>query len=341
MLENSIKGPDYVKLLKKRKRKPKNKYKELNLQQRRAAGIIDDDISKEHDSQSATKTLEVKNDIKKCEPAVKVGEKTKKRNKKRKLSEHQKSSNDEQFPRKKQKLSDTGNDTDSKKKNVSKHSKALVEIQPQSESTRVGSKFNCKKLRMVLEKSKNVEQNAKTLATEANETKSLPIKKKKLKESPVKAKSLRERVMEKLASARFRYINENLYNMTSKEAVNMFNEDVEAFKVYHEGYSAQVDKWPVNPVDIMIEFIDSRWVLPSYLSRTRIFRRPHILSLGWFFREGNLVVADFGCGEAKIARSVRGKTVHSFDLVALNEHVTVCDISKVVTWNLQFVFVRF
>jgi len=40
------------------------------------------------------------------------------------------------------------------------------------------------------------------------------------------------------------------------------------------------------------------------------------------------VVADFGCGDAKIARSV-ASIVHSFDLVALNEHVTACDMAHV------------
>ena len=40
------------------------------------------------------------------------------------------------------------------------------------------------------------------------------------------------------------------------------------------------------------------------------------------------MIADFGCGEAWIAQKVKNK-VHSFDLVAVNEHVTVADISKV------------
>jgi hypothetical protein len=39
-------------------------------------------------------------------------------------------------------------------------------------------------------------------------------------------------------------------------------------------------------------------------------------------------VADFGCGDAKIARSVPN-VVHSFDLVALNSHVIPCDMSHV------------
>lgn len=41
-----------------------------------------------------------------------------------------------------------------------------------------------------------------------------------------------------------------------------------------------------------------------------------------------LVVADMGCGDAKIARSVQQK-VHSFDLAAPNKWVTACDIAHV------------
>lgn len=42
------------------------------------------------------------------------------------------------------------------------------------------------------------------------------------------------------------------------------------------------------------------------------------------------MVADFGCGDAKIARSVPN-VVQSFDLVALNDHVTACDMTHVST----------
>ncbi len=40
-----------------------------------------------------------------------------------------------------------------------------------------------------------------------------------------------------------------------------------------------------------------------------------------------LVVADMGCGDAKIAQNVPQK-VHSFDLVAANKWITACDIAK-------------
>lgn len=45
-------------------------------------------------------------------------------------------------------------------------------------------------------------------------------------------------------------------------------------------------------------------------------------------RPSSLVVADFGCGDCKIARSVKNK-VHSFDLAATCELVTVCDMANV------------
>lgn len=45
-------------------------------------------------------------------------------------------------------------------------------------------------------------------------------------------------------------------------------------------------------------------------------------------RPSSLVVADFGCGDCKIARSVKNR-VHSFDLAATCELVTVCDMANV------------
>ena len=51
--------------------------------------------------------------------------------------------------------------------------------------------------------------------------------------------------------------------------------------------------------------------------------------LFFIFRSPELVIADMGCGEAKISQSVPNK-VFSFDFVAVNEFVTVCDMAKVV-----------
>jgi ribosomal RNA-processing protein 8 len=41
---------------------------------------------------------------------------------------------------------------------------------------------------------------------------------------------------------------------------------------------------------------------------------------------------DFGCGEAELAKSVE-QTVHSFDLVAVNESVISCDMAHVPLQN--------
>nr|XP_013026102.2 ribosomal RNA-processing protein 8 isoform X1 [Anser cygnoides] len=107
---------------------------------------------------------------------------------------------------------------------------------------------------------------------------------------------------ERLLSARFRYINQQLYTSSSQEAVKLFQNDPEAFQIYHRGFAQQVGRWPENPVDRIIRYLR---------------KRP-----------ASLVVADFGCGDCKIASSVRNK-VHSFDLVPLSPLVTVCDMAKV------------
>ncbi|XP_052668070.1 ribosomal RNA-processing protein 8 isoform X1 [Harpia harpyja] len=113
--------------------------------------------------------------------------------------------------------------------------------------------------------------------------------------------ALRARMEERLLSARFRYINQQLYTSTSREAARLFQSDPEAFEIYHRGFAQQVGRWPENPVNRIIRYLR---------------RRP-----------ASLVVADFGCGDCKIASSVRNK-VHSFDLVPLSPLVTVCDMAK-------------
>ncbi|XP_056139136.1 ribosomal RNA-processing protein 8 [Lampris incognitus] len=114
--------------------------------------------------------------------------------------------------------------------------------------------------------------------------------------------TLRARMEQRLEAARFRYINELLYTTSSGEAKRMFKQDPQAFGIYHKGYTAQVQRWPANPVDAIIAYIR---------------RKP-----------ASLVVADFGCGDCKIACSVKNK-VHSFDLAPVSELVTVCDMANV------------
>ncbi|KAL3880407.1 hypothetical protein ACJMK2_032649 [Sinanodonta woodiana] len=161
------------------------------------------------------------------------------------------------------------------------------------------SPFNVEKLNSILDN-----KHAGTKASKGNVSdKGSNIKDHKRSENaPTSSASLKEKMLERLSAARFRYLNEQLYTTTGEKAFQLFQEDADSFAVYHTGFQGQVEKWPTNPVDLIIKFIMSR---PKHL-----------------------IIADFGCGDAKIARSVPNK-VYSFDLAALNEYVTVCNMAKV------------
>ncbi|XP_028397881.1 ribosomal RNA-processing protein 8-like [Dendronephthya gigantea] len=124
----------------------------------------------------------------------------------------------------------------------------------------------------------------------------------KMSNTPTKRVSFKEKLQKKLESGRFRWINEKLYTTNSLSAFKMFKSEPELFDVYHNGFSSQIQKWPVNPVDTMIDWIKER--------------------------SPQLIIADMGCGEAKISQSVPNK-VFSFDFVAVNSFVTECDMAKV------------
>lgn len=76
--------------------------------------------------------------------------------------------------------------------------------------------------------------------------------------SSSKKRGLKEKLKNKLESGRFRWINEKLYTTNSLSALKMFEVEPELFKIYHQGFSSQVQKWPVNPVDTMIDWIMKR-----------------------------------------------------------------------------------
>ncbi len=125
-----------------------------------------------------------------------------------------------------------------------------------------------------------------------------------------------------LHSAQFRWMNEMLYNSTGQDAKNKINKDYkQEFMAYHAAYDGIVQKeWPESPLQKMITTITKRLV--KYKQT-----------------QNKIVVADMGCGSAKIAqhfeRYNKGKRIHvtvevkSFDLFALNKYVTQCDIRNV------------
>ncbi|XP_068963968.1 ribosomal RNA-processing protein 8 isoform X2 [Petaurus breviceps papuanus] len=113
---------------------------------------------------------------------------------------------------------------------------------------------------------------------------------------------LRAKMKQRLEGARFRFLNEQLYSVTSSAASHIFQEDPEAFELYHRGFQNQIKRWPLKPVDQIVKDLKQR--------------------------PASLVVADFGCGDCRLASSVRN-TVHCFDLAALDPRVTVCDMAQV------------
>jgi len=118
-----------------------------------------------------------------------------------------------------------------------------------------------------------------------------------------KLSALQSKFKAKLEGAKFRWLNEQLYTTRGTEAFDMFQNDNSLFDIYHQGYKNQVESWPQNPLDLIIDFVK---------------RRPR-----------SDVVGDFGCGEARLAASVNQK-VHSFDLVANPERgITACNIGSV------------
>ena len=157
------------------------------------------------------------------------------------------------------------------------------------------------------------------------------------KSKPTMMSTLQKSFLARLTSSRFRELNEELYTKPSSESFAQFTSNPELFEQYHLGFRKQVEEWPVNPIDVIYKKI-----VGSYRKMEK---------------KGEVVVADFGCGDAKLAErllalyldeknnlstrsskkskktSCRGKCpfqVHSFDLVSGgNSLVTPADMTNV------------
>lgn len=145
--------------------------------------------------------------------------------------------------------------------------------------------------------------------------------------TPVKLISLNQKpsskAANKLVGARFRYLNQKLYESSSGEALAYFAENPSDFGHYHSGFREQTKAWPVNPVD---KFSN---------------RLGELLDRG---QSKPLVVADLGCGEAQLARTFASDQrvqVHSFDLAAVNEHVTIASMTDIPLPNASVDLVIF
>ncbi|KAL3233698.1 25S rRNA (adenine(645)-N(1))-methyltransferase [Nakaseomyces bracarensis] len=157
------------------------------------------------------------------------------------------------------------------------------------------------------------------------------------KPSPAPARKLtplQQKMMAKLTGSRFRWINEQLYTISSEDALKLVSEQPQLFDEYHDGFRSQVQAWPENPVDVFVDQI-------RYRAKKPVNAPGGLPGL----KDRKIVIADMGCGEAQLALDVntffkkynkkakkshqRFWECHSFDLKAANERITVADIRNV------------
>lgn len=199
--------------------------------------------------------------------------------------------------------------------------KIVKEAEPEESSNKKTKKDQRPKKEKNNEKQKSsaVEAKPEKISTPAAKT---PEPKTKL--TPMQLK-----MQQKLSGARFRWINEQLYTTSSSDALSLFKKQPHVFDEYHQGFKHQVESWPENPVDTMVKNFKLRLQKP--------LNAPGGLPADY---NGDIVVADMGCGEAKLAlqvsklrggpksRKARFK-VHSFDLHKANDRITVADMANV------------
>ncbi|KAL8281056.1 hypothetical protein RQP46_006414 [Phenoliferia psychrophenolica] len=108
----------------------------------------------------------------------------------------------------------------------------------------------------------------------------------------------------KLAGGKFRLLNEALYTSTGEEAWTTMKEEG-AFDDYHAGFRSQAAHWPTQPLTLLTTSLSSR--------------------------EQGTFIADFGCGDAALARALvpQGLNVISFDLVSKDGWVIEAECSSV------------
>ncbi|GCE98773.1 25S rRNA (adenine645-N1)-methyltransferase [Zygosaccharomyces mellis] len=145
---------------------------------------------------------------------------------------------------------------------------------------------------------------------------------------------LQQKMMAKLTGSRFRWINEQLYTISSEDALKLIQEQPQLFDEYHDGFRSQVESWPENPVDVFVEQIRQR-------SKKPVNAPGGLPGL----KNKQVVIADMGCGEAQLALDInnffaqfnkkskanhrKSHVVHSFDLKKANDLITVADIKHV------------
>jgi len=131
-------------------------------------------------------------------------------------------------------------------------------------------------------------------------------------EAASQTSALQKSFEDRLLGSRFRVLNEELYTSDSKASFKRFSAQPDLYQQYHNGFRKQIENWPLNPVDVIVS---------KLRANIKATQRPQ-------------VVADFGCGDAQLAKDLLASDadmfqVHSFDLVASSSLVTACDMANV------------
>jgi len=156
----------------------------------------------------------------------------------------------------------------------------------------------------------------------------------------MKLTPLQAAMRQKLISARFRHLNETLYTTPSTQAQALLQANPTFFDEYHSGFRQQVQTWPQNPVDGFVEDLQERGKIKinkkfgKDVNKTPVGEETKALA-PLPRTEGTCIVADLGCGDAKLASMISGKIgrkmnikVLSYDLQSPNSLVTKADIAK-------------
>lgn len=208
----------------------------------------------------------------------------------------------------------TGNLNHGSKRVTKSHTASATAHRNGSRSTDSSSnaKHKMKQLKNVLKRKRKYQPkgnlDSDTTSKAASSTKDqtsrvLDVCSRKRRRSPASS-LLQQRFSAKLKGAQFRWLNEKLYTTAGKQSYEMFQQDPDLFHAYHRGFREQASTWRVNPLDVIICDLQNR--------------------------PDKCVIADFGCGEARLAATLNQRhTVHSFDLVAGNNLITACDIANV------------
>ena len=142
---------------------------------------------------------------------------------------------------------------------------------------------------------------------------------------------LQSKMAAKLASARFRFLNEQLYTTPSADALDLFHKSPGTFEEYHSGFRQQVDVWPSNPVDGYIANIKRRGAVKGDQKKSSKKEASPLPRT-----KGLCTIADLGCGDAKLASDMstanaEGKLnvkILSYDLHSPSPLVERADIAN-------------